>query len=235
MIERKVVIFETDDRESEEPLVREYIVPAFDRLYGRDDVECLTFSRYGTDPSIEGGMVTFEIFGDVVAVTASERHRWDELVDDGFATVWWTDDTEVRIEDFDERELLHHRLHVAASRMSVVFLEEFDDIPAPIAEFGTEDPHQYDDAGIGWWMCLHHQINELGYQSHDGEEELDLLFQALRNRFYPLAAGWDGRAEPKIEAFIDELAALPPDLKRFEEAWGEHEHHYAHREEFDAD
>lgn len=232
MTERKVVIFETAERDSEEPLLREYIVPAFDRLDERGDVESLTFSRYGTDPSIDGGMVTFEIFGDVTAVTAAERPRWDALVEDGFATTWWSDDTEVRLEDLDDRELLHHRLHAAASRMSVVFLEEFDDLPAPIAEFGTDDPYQYDDAGIGFWMCLHHLINELGYQSRDGEEELNLLFQALRNRFYPLAAGWDGRAEPKLDEFIDGLEALRPDLRRFEDEWGEHEHHYANREEF---
>lgn len=174
-------------------------------------------------------MITFEIFGDVSAVAASERPRWDTLVDDGFATVWWSDDTEVRIDDPDDREVLHNRLHAAASRMSVVFLREFDELPAPITEFGTDEPYQYDDAGIGFWMCLHHLINELGYQSHDGEEELELLFQALRNRFYPLAAGWEGRAEPKVEEFIDALRDLRPDLGRFEDDWGEHEHHYANR------
>lgn len=235
MTDRKVIIFETADRESEEPLLREYVVPAFDRLGERDEIEWLKFSRYGTDPSIDGGMITFEIFGDVTAVTASERPLWDALVEEGFATVWWADDTEVRIDDLNDREMLHHRLHAAASRMSVLFLREFDELPAPKAEFGTDDPYQYDDSGIGFWMCLHHVINELGYQSHDGEGELELLFQAVRNRFYPLAAGWDGRADPKIEEFIDALEALRPDLERFEGEWGEHEHHYANREDFETE
>lgn len=235
MSDRKVVIFETADRESEEPLLREYIVPAFDRLDEREDVEWLAFSRYGTDPSIDGGMITFEISGDVTAVTASEHPRWDALVENGFATEWWSDDAEVRVDDFDTQELLRHRLHAVASRMSVVFFKEFDDLPDPITEFGTDEPYQYDEAGVGWWVCLHHIINELGYQSRDGEEELELLFQALRNRFYPLAAGWDARAEPKIDEFIDELEALPSDLRRFQEEWGEHEFYYANREDFETE
>lgn len=45
MTNRKVIIFETADRESEEPLLRQYVVPAFDRLDERDDVDWLKFSR----------------------------------------------------------------------------------------------------------------------------------------------------------------------------------------------
>lgn len=229
MSDRKVVIFETGDVDAEERLIREYVVPAFRRLDGREDVRWLMFNRYGADPSVDGGEVTFYIFGEVETIAAEERRRWDALVADGLADEWWTDDTEVRIEEFDDRELLRHRMRATASRMSVEFFDEFDELPDSIDEFDDEEGF-----GVGWWMCLHHLVNQLGYQADDGVEEIDLLFEDLRNRLFSLAVSVDvPRAEAKVDELVDELESLPPDLRRFREEHGEHEHSYADRETFE--
>jgi hypothetical protein len=230
MSDRKVVIFETSDVGTEEQLIREYVVPAVPRLEDREDVQWLMFNRYGHDPSVKGGEVIFYIFGDVEAVATDEREHWDGLVTDGFAEEWWTDDTEVSIADFDERELLRHRMRATASRMALYFFEEFDKFPDSTDEF-----HNGENFGIGWWMCLHHLINQLGYQRRNGEEEIDLLFEDLRNRLYGIATGVStDHAETKIAELITELESVPPALRDFREERGEHEHQYADRETFEA-
>lgn len=229
MSDRKVVIFETDDTDAEERLIREYIVPAFRRLDDRDDIRWLMFNRYGADPSFEGGEVTFYIFGDVEIVAAEERERWDALVADGVAEEWWTDDTEIRIDEFDDEELLRHRMRATASRMSVESFKEFDELPDSIDEFDDEG-----NFGVGWWMCLHHLVNQHGYQSNAGEEEIDLLFEDLRNRLYFLAGGVDTQsAEEKVDELISELESLPSAIREFVGEGGEHEHRYANRDTFE--
>lgn len=230
MSDRKVVIFETTDVAAEERLIREYIVPAFRRLDDRTDVHWLIFNRYGHDPSVTGGEVTFYIFGDVETITAEERERWDALVDNGFADEWWTDDTEIHIEEFDKREHLRYRMRAAASRMTVEFYEEFDELPDSIDEFDGESRRS-----VGWWNCLHHIINQLGYQAGDGEEEIDLLFELLRSRLYRLAVApgvGPEEAEAKADRLSAELGSLPSDLYEFREKHGAHEHTYANRETF---
>lgn len=226
MSDRKVVIFETSDIDAEERLIREYVVPAFHRLDGRDGVRWLTFNRYGADPSVDGGEVTFSVFGDVETVAARERGRWDLLVEEGVADDWWTDDAVVRVDELDETEVLRHRMRATASRMSVEFFEEFDELPGAVQEFEAEE--HFD---IGSWMCIHHLINQLGYQRDDGEEEIDLLFENLRNRLYALADGVStARAEAKTDELVAELRSLPAQIRRSAGEGGEHEHRYADRD-----
>lgn len=229
MSDRRVVIFETRDVHAEERLIREYIVPAFRRLEEREEIRWLMFNRYGADPSVDGGEVAFYLFGDVEVVAAEERERWDDLVADGVSDEWWVDNTDVRIADFDERELLHHRIRAVASRMSVEVFEEFDDLPAAIDEFSGDEPF-----GAGWWMGLHYHINQLGYQANDGEQEIDLVFEDLRNRLFALSVGVGvSRADAKIDELLDELESLRPDVRHYRDEHGEHEHRYADREAFE--
>lgn len=230
MSDREAVVFETADVTAEERLIREYVVPAFRRLEDRDDVKWLTFNRYGHDPSVTGGEVTFYMFGDVETIAAGERERWDALVDNGFADDWWTPDTEVHVDEFDEPERLRYRMRAAASRMTVEFYEEFDELPDSIDEFDGES-----ERNVGWWNCLHHVINQLGYQAGDGEEEIDLLFELLRSRLYRLAVApgvGPEEAEAKADQLSTELASLPAELYQFREEHGVHEHKYADRESF---
>lgn len=229
MSDRKVVVFETSDVVAEEALIREYVVPAFQRLEDRDDVRWLAFGRYGHDPSVNDGEVTFYVYGDPEAVADDERSRWDELVADGFADEWWTDDTEIRIDELDESERLHTRLWATASRMAVTFFEEFDEVPAPIAEFDADE-----EFGVGWWIGLHHLVNDLGYQADDGGEEIDLLFETLRSRLFALALALDPDwSAEKAAELIETLESLPPELRAFREERGEHRHTYADREAFE--
>jgi hypothetical protein len=229
MSERKVVIFEMDDADDEEPLIREYIVPAFHQLESREEIRWLMFNRYGADPSVDGGEVTFYLFGDVETIAAEERQRWDALVADGFAEEWWTDDTEVRISELNEQELLRHRMRAMASRSSVAFFETFDELPDSVNEFNDTE-----NFSVGWWICLHHMINQLGYQANEGEEEIDLLFENLRNRLYALASGVDTpRAEAKIDELVTELEAHKPALREHIGEGGDHEHLYVDREAFE--
>lgn len=180
------------------------------------------------DPSVDGGEVTVYFFGEVEPVAAEERPRWDALVNDGFADDWWTDDTDVHIDAFDEPELLRHRMRATASRMSVEFFDEFDELPDGSNEFEIEEPFD-----VGAWMCVHHLINQLGYQSNEGEEEIDLLFENLRNRLYALAGGvGTPRAEIKIAELVDELESLPAQIRQFAGEGGEHTHRYADRKAF---
>lgn len=229
MSDRKVIIFETSDVDAEVALIREYVVPAFRRLEDRDDVRWLMFGRYGHDPSVDGGEVTFYIFGDVEPVADGERERWDQLVADGFAEEWWTDDTEVRIDELDTETRLQRRMWATASRMAVEFFEEFEQFPDPIAEFDRDE-----EFGIGWWLGLHHLINDLGYQADDGAEEIDLLFETLRNRLFVLAVAIDpDHAEKKVNELVELLESFPTELRAFREKHGEHQHTYADREAFE--
>lgn len=235
MSDRKVIIFETDGVDAEDRLIREYVVPAFHRLEDRDDIRWLMFNRYGHDPSVERGEVVFYLFGDVEAVADDERNRWDTLVEDDLAIDWWADDREVRIDELDEPERLQHRLRATASRMSVTFFEEFEEFPAALDEFeGKGNVSRIETFGVGWWICLHYLINQLGYQANGGEEEIDLLFEDIRNRLYSLISCFGPeRAEAKIEELVDALESLPEDLRRAYEEHGEHEHTYANREAFE--
>lgn len=231
MSDRNVVIFETADVAAEERLIREYVVPAYRRLEDRSEVQWLTFNRYGHDPSVTGGEVTFYVFGDVETIIAAERERWDALVDDGFADEWWMDDTEIYIDELDERERLRYRMRAVASRTAVEFYEEFDELPDSIDEFGGESRRR-----VGWWNGLHHIINQLGYQAGDGEEEIDLLFELLRSRLHRLSVApgvGPEEAEAKADQLRADLESLPPELYQFRDEHSEHVHKYANREAFE--
>lgn len=224
MAERTVVVFETDSVEAEESVLREYVLPAMERLEDAEDCELAFFNRYGHDPSVDGGEVDFYVFGDPEAIRNRERDRWDELVEDGPAEEWWTDDAPVDSESFDPEKRLQIRLRATASRMAAEFFAEFeDDRPDALDTFDAEG-----EFGVGATTLLHHLLNQLGYQAEAGEEEIDLCFENVRNRLYALAASTSvERATSKCEALAGELDELPDDLAEFREAHGEHVHKYA--------
>lgn len=235
MTDRLIVVFATKDVESEARLVREYVVPAFRRLEDQPDVRWLSFNRYGHDPSVEGGEVLFVIYGDIETIVEAERDRWHALVDEGVAEDWWVDETEVLLSEMDDQERLHQRIRATASRLAVEFFEEFDELPDAIDEFDTGRQSEFpNSSAVGWWLGLHYLINQLGYQANDGKEEIDLFVHLVKNRLLALAvAPGQGpeAAEAKMDELIDELESFRPELHRFREAYGEHEHTYADREE----
>lgn len=234
MTGRLVVVFATEDVESEARLVREYVVPAFRRLEDRPDVHWLAFNRYGHDPSVEGGEVLLVVYGDLEAIVEAERDRWHALVDDGFAEDWWVDDTRVSLSEMDDQERLHQQIRATASRMAVEFHEAFEDRPAAIDEFGSDEDSEFpDSSAVGWWLGLHYLVNQLGYQANDGEEEIDLFVRLVKNRLLALAVApghGPGAAEAKTDELLDELESFRPELHRFRDEYGVHEHTYADRE-----
>ena len=231
MAERTIVVFETDSVEAEERVLREYVLPAMERLEDAETCEFVFFNRYGHDPSVDGGEVDFYVFGDPEALRESERDRWDELVADGPAEEWWTDDAPVDSESFDPEKRLRIRLRAAASRMAAEFFAEFeDDRPDALDTFDSEG-----EFGVGATTLLHHLLNQLGYQADDGEEEIDLCFENVRNRLYALAVSTSvERATDKCEGLAGELAGLPTDLVEFRQAHGEHVHKYAESDAADS-
>lgn len=233
MAERTVVIFDTESVEAEERAVREYVVPAMERLGDAEACESVFFNRYGHDPSVDGGEVDLYVFGDPEEIRSRERDRWDELVADGPAEAWWTDDRPVDPDSFDPEKRLRNRLRATAGRMAAEFFAEFeDDRPDALDTFDSEG-----EFGVGAQTLLHHLLNQLGYQADDGAEEIDLCFENVESRLYAMAASTSvERAARKCEELSAELEALPEDLAEFRDAHGEHVHKYADADsEGDAD
>lgn len=230
MSDRLVVIFETAGVAAEERLIREYLSSAVPRLDARDEVELVLFNRYGHDPSVDDGEVLFSVIGEYESVLEAERSRWDALVTNGLAEDWWIHVPDFRLDDIDERDWLHFRMRAAASRMTLEFFDRFEALPDAINEF-DDDPSET-HSGVGWWMCLHHLINQHGYQANGGEEEIDLVYEDLQNRLFGLATSFGvDRAESKIEALIESLEARTEAVRRYRDAHGEHKHKYTRRAE----
>ncbi len=150
-------------------------------------------------------------FGDVEAVAADELARWNDLADGDLVLGLRTDRVDARIDDLDEPERFRYRLRHAASRMSLDFLDLFDEIPDSIDEFDDEEH------AVGWGVCLHHLVDQLGYQANGGEEEIDLMFQGVVGRLHAMAAapGYGPEAaEAKVEELAAKLESLPSELRR---------------------
>jgi hypothetical protein len=127
MTERTTVAFETDGVEGDERFVREYVLPAMERLPEHEwcqDVGCL---RYGHAPNGDGGEVRVHLRGDVETLVERESSRWETLVEDDHVR-----DREVVGPENDSDkfgpsgEELTVRLQFLASRMSRHVFEEFD-------------------------------------------------------------------------------------------------------------
>lgn len=232
MSDRLVVIFETAGVDAEERLIREYLASAMPRLDGRDGVELVLFNRYGHDPSVDDGEVLFSIIGEYEPVLREEQSRWDEVVRNGLAEDWWTHVPDFHLDDLDERDWLHFRMRAAASQMTLEYFKRFEELPDAINEFDDQPSETH--SGAGWWMCLHHLINQHGYQANGGEEEIDLVYEDLQNRLFGLATSFGvDRAHSKIDELIESLETRKEDVRRYREEHGEHQHTYANRAALD--
>lgn len=151
----------------------------------------------------------FSAFGDARSIVDAERPRWNELVANGPVQTWRASNEDVQLNDLDERDRLRYRLRAAARRMSIEFMDAFDDLPDGRNEFDDDPP-------VGWGLCLHHVVNQLGYQGSDGEEEIDILQQVLVSRLHAMAAAPEygpASAERKIEELTAELESIRSDLR----------------------
>lgn len=175
----RVIIFRTNGRDADERLVRDYVVPEWDRLTSTDGCEGIRFSRYGIDPRIDGGEVHLAVFGDYEAVVESERDRWNELQEAGYINDWHI--TKLRWADWPSKQAnLMKQLQMLASEMAIHYFETFDDRPSPDDAFLDDD----DTLPTGWYVVIHFLMNQLGYEP---EDEIDACYQAIAGRLRALA------------------------------------------------
>lgn len=176
------VIFELPDTDSEGEFLREYMIPAWDRLQASDAFESGWFWRAGNFPhnglvelsredhdltSLEPGTVYFTINGDPSAVIEDETPRWQEFADDGLLDGW---ETESGYPEYDNvREKIHDKCGTAggdrvytlrqiAADTAISVLDAFDR-PLPIRGEETED----NPVPVGYWTTCHFTMKPHSY------------------------------------------------------------------------
>lgn len=212
MFERVRVDFETDGVAADDRLVREYALPATERLRDLDACEDAGYLRYGHEPGRGGGMVSLFVRGDADAVVAAERDRWDELAASGLVREWTVRDHPPLVEQFgEEGAVLSDRFIYLASRMSAHVYEEFDDPPAPADSF----PDEGDGVPVGWWTLLHFLADQ---QAYGADDEIDAYAEGIRNRLFALTK-YHGveRASDRIDDLIADLEATRERCEAFAE------------------
>lgn len=189
------VTVDTPDGETEEQFVREYIVPAVKRL--SESYEIIFYGRYSASTSVDGGRVKVVFKGDPDEILAEERNRWDSLdCVDSWETEIESEEDESRMDEH-EQSLVEHCGRVAA-QMNVHYFEEFDERPPT----GRVTEERFHTRGV--WVLIHFLLNEQGYSL---EEEVDVLFLALRDRLARLGVEYDfQRVEQEISELHEQLA-----------------------------
>ena len=190
----------TDGDDADERLVRDYVLPAIDRLTESAACEDVRFSRFGMDPRWERSEVRLAVYGDADAVVERERERWDDLERDGQIRGWELAGTPYESMGEDARELVRH-LSVLGSDGAAELYERFDERPAPTGEAGG-------GLGVGWWTALHYLSNAAGYTP---EEEVHAHLGAIRDR---VLATTEFRDYDAARAIVDDLRIALDDLER---------------------
>lgn len=201
MVSVERISFVTTGHESDERLIREYVVPAMDRLETIDGCTGVRFSRFGQDTRYEKSEVVLGIYGEYEAVVDAERERWDELVEEGFVESWSRKGTPFANKPEDIRETLGEA-YVLGSQMAAEYYETFDERPGLVAE-------TTDDAGrrYGLWSAFHVLANNIGY---DPAEEVDAYEILLRDRLVALT---ELRGHDFVRDRIDELRSELDELE----------------------
>lgn len=229
MTNRVVAVLHTDKREKEEQIIREYVLPAMERLEGDERCKFTMFNRYGHHPELEGGEVLFYIYGDVEELREQEVEYWNDLKEKDILEEWWIDDEDIDFESFTESKKLRIRLRALASRMSALFYEEFDDFkeskPDAINTFPDEEP----DLPAGWWGLCHHLINQQGYIN---DEEIEMYKRGIRGRlFFKGMSESIEKTEEKVEEVIEFIEPVPENAEEVREEQGRHRYNYENKEE----
>lgn len=203
MADRTTIVFETDGVEGDERLVREYVLPAMERLPESDTCEDVGFLRYGDAPDSEVGEVRLYLRGDVEAIVSDESPRWDALVEDDLAGEWVDDGPEDDTETFGDRggEAVAD-LQFLASRMSkVVFESSVADDLEPVDSYPGEGP-----VPVGWWTLLHFLADQ---RALSADEEIAAYVEGIRNRLWTIGlSDGEGRANERIDELVAELDAV---------------------------
>lgn len=210
------MVFETDGPAGDERFVREYVLPAMERLPERGDCDDVGFLRYGHSPQTDRGEVRVHLLGDVDALVAEESDRWETLVEEGLVADWNVAGPEDDRDKFGpEGEELVVRLQFLTSHMSKHVFEEFDadEELAPVDTVPEEGP-----LPVGWWSVLHFLADQ---QALSPDEEIDAYVEGVRNRLWTLAA-WHGadRAHERIDDLTQTLEGVRDEVDAMTEAEG---------------
>lgn len=201
---RTTVVFETDGVEADERFVREYVLPAMDRLPERDWCRDVGFLRYGHAPREDGGEVRVHLSGDVERIVESESGRWETLVEKGRIRDWEVVGPEDDSDKFGPNgEEMVARLQFLSSRMSKHVFEEFDpdEDLAPVDTYPEEGP-----VPVGWWSLLHFLADQ---QALSPDEEIDAYVEGIRNRLWTLGLAYDyDRADERIDDLVETLEEI---------------------------
>lgn len=214
MASGRIVVFTTDGFDADERLIREYVVPEYDRLTGIDGCEGVAFSRATTDEHADRGGVHLTIFGDYEAVVEAERDRWEEFVDENGVEEWTVLEPEWTRWP-DEQARLARRLQTLASEMARSYFREFDadERPAPADQFHD------DERPLGFWLVAHYLQNQVGY---DPQSELDAAYRSMENQLRTLVElGGEEYALGKVRLLRDRLGAIEAELAEIVEPDGE--------------
>lgn len=203
-MERTTVVFETDGVAGDERLIREYVLPAMERLPEHESCQDVGFLRYGHAPETDHGEVRLHLSGDVEAIIERESDRWDDVVEDGLAREWEVVGPEDDSDKFGPKgEELTARLQFLASHMSKHVFEEFgpDEALAPVDTYPDEGP-----LPVGWWSLLHFLADQ---QALAPDEEIDAYAEGIRNRLWTLGLthGFD-RADERIDDLVETLEGV---------------------------
>lgn len=178
MVSVQRVSLVTEGHEADERVIRQYVIPALDRLNEVDGCNGVRYSRFGVDPRWEKSEIKLGIYGDYEAVIEAEKERWDELVDDGLIESWSRDGAPFTDMPDEVQEFLG-QLYIVASRMSAEYYREFDERPDMLDEL----PDAELSRPVGWRMLLHVLVNQVGYTP---DEEIDAYMGSIRGRLAAL-------------------------------------------------
>lgn len=204
----ELVRFETENVESEEQFVRDYVLDAVARLPEQPFCETIGFVRESTSPTSSGGGVQLMFVGDREQLVEHERETWEQFSEQGVISNWETDDHPWnQAPPGMETPELSMRLTALASRLSIEVFDELDHQLAAVDEY----PDENTPSPTGWWVLLHQLTNQQGYTP---EEEIAASMQNIRNHLHYVAQQQSiEHANKEIDELIETLEEIREDVK----------------------
>lgn len=222
------VTFFLPDSGHEMRFLREYMVPAWERLNDHEAFESGWFWPAGDFAShetpelsrerhdleqLEQGQIILVVNGDPEPIIETEQERWQAYREEGLLTDWETRsfDPEYR----NVREKMHEKygevggdrayiLRSIAADVTVDCLANTDSRLPAVGESSEDDP-----VPIGFWAMIHFLMKQQGY---DWYQEIDACTMAIKNRLRSLATfHGEATAREELESVLDSIESVDLD------------------------